>query len=626
VVDGSHYSKFRAILRDGEALSLDLERGQASSPLATFFTSLGETYQGTPLVVAVVGLDAAARADALGWLLGEPFRTVSSQIASAPGLREVRLSDSGFAIDAPDGQRQEFSSLPEFLAALQGDSAGPASVGLPSGGGHAAALLLVVESLEATALEPGLAATLIARSQLLLLSLGGRETLQADELERISVLAEGIGAVLPVRRTSGAQRWPTGLTEAFGRAVMLPGLQLGGDLAPPTPFMAPYEPLHAGLRLAHGVQRLGLAVTALADRQEGELKQAQNRKMREERQVRPDGTVSPDSPLRRPVEQARQRLAEDTAQLAKAVAESARRSLLSEGRLQRVIDTLLDSLRPEDLAQEEGTRMVRLSLTDGFQNDLHRALKQAFREELKQDLVLIRDGLEALRQHVEASLEQAGAPVTLALPPPSESEVWARISEMVSMEVRYRGEMPRRGFFQRLGEGRRAVFGVMMILSLVGSMVGFSWRGLGLIGVAFLLFFIGAVIYTYSRWKQEDAEKLTGEIDRVREQLNTECRRLATEVQRDKQQRIAEALEQCKRQVLTRLDDVLRERLQVEQAEQAEAREKAKLRLRKLDQQARELQQLGQRIARLRSEVSALEQDVQRGLRDAVRKLPVGAA
>lgn len=612
------------MLREGEALSLELERGQASSPLASFFTRLAEEYQGSPMCVAVVGVDEGARADALAWLLGEPFRSVSSHLCSAPGLIEIRLSDRGFAIESPEGRRQEFGSLPEFLQALQTDGAdpgsGPRTVGWPTTASQSSASLLVAESLAAVSEQPGLAATLVARSHLLVLALGDRERLEPAEIERIALLAEGIGSVWPVRRPTERDRPVAGLTEAIGRAVALPALRSG--VSSTTPFVPPVEPLQAGFRLSHGVPRLGQAVAALADRQETELKLMQTRKVREERQLRPDTGIPVESPLRRAVDQARQRLNEDTAQLVKAVGESARRSLLPEGRLQRAMNTMLDSLRPEDLAQEQGARMVRLSLTEGFQTDLQRGLKKAFREELRQDLIVVRDGLDALKHHMESALDSSGGAVTLALPPPSESEVWSRMSEMVSMEIRYRGEMPKRGFFQRLGEGRRAVFGVMMILSLVGSMVGFSWRGIGAIGVAFLLFFIGAVVYTYRRWKQEDAEKLGGEIERVREQLVTECRRLANEVLRDKQQRIADVLEQGKRQVLSRLDDLLRERSQAEQAEQAEAREKAKLRLRKLEQQTRELQQLGQRIGRLRSEATTLEQDVQRALRDAVRKLP----
>jgi hypothetical protein len=185
--------------------------------------------------------------------------------------------------------------------------------------------------------------------------------------------------------------------------------------------------------------------------------------------------------------------------------------------------------------------------------------------------------------------------------------------------------MPKRGFVQRLGEGRRMVFAVMMILSLIGSMVGFSWRGLGVIGIAFLLLFLGAVIYTYRAWKNEDREKLEAELERVRDQLQMECKRMATEVQREKQARLNEHLDQSKRALLLRIDDLLRERLQRDQEQQAEQRDRARARLRKLDQQLKELQANNARVSKLRQDGGNLLSDVQRGLRELIGKLKLAA-
>ena len=91
---------------------------------------------------------------------------------------------------------------------------------------------------------------------------------------------------------------------------------------------------------------------------------------------------------------------------------------------------------------------------------------------------------------------------------------------MLDLDIKYRGEIPRRGFMQRLGEGRRIVFVGMMALSLVGSFVGFNVRKAAWAGVVFLLLFLGAVAFTYRSWRHEEEESFGKEIERVRESVS----------------------------------------------------------------------------------------------------------
>ena len=165
----------------------------------------------------------------------------------------------------------------------------------------------------------------------------------------------------------------------------------------------------------------------------------------------------------------------------------------------------------------------------------------------------------------------------------------------------------------------------MMILSLIGSFAGFSWRGIGVIGVVFAVVFIGVVFYTFKSWKGEDQEKLEGELERIRDQLSTECRRVASEVQREKQARLSEFIEQVKRTISQRADDLMRDRQQREQAALAEQRERARIRTRKLDQQLKEVQALGSRFKKLRDDSVNLFNDAERAVRDLAQKKKLSA-
>jgi hypothetical protein len=210
--------------------------------------------------------------------------------------------------------------------------------------------------------------------------------------------------------------------------------------------------------------------------------------------------------------------------------------------------------------------------------------------------------------------------VNFAITPPSESEIWTRVGELISVEVRYRSEMVKRGIFQRLGQGRSAVMAGMMILSLVGRFVGLSWQRVGAIGLLFLIAFIGVVLYTYKSWKAEDQEKFDTELTRIREQLLVEIRKVAGEAQREKQSRLGEFLEATKRAIQIRIDDVSRETQQREQAKQLELRERVRVRQRKLEQQMRDLQTLTTRLAKIRQDCASLSVEAEKDVRDTARQ------
>lgn len=622
--------KFREIARDGQQLAAELERGQAATPLADHFGELLRQFDSAPFCVAVVALDPRVRAELIVWLLGEEYRHVSVRAGEIAGLMEIHSAERGFALELAGDRRLEFDTLEPFLEALSNTPSlaktnDPATVSslrlsLARPSGLQGLTLLIADKLSAITESPGLTSALVTRSQLLLVAADSGSTIESADIDACAGLADGIGAWLPVSAdaSDAPVRWVARVQTSSSTLSLAP---VHLHRQPPPAFLTGAgDEVRRLLFLISWSRRLQQAAAAFIERYDQEVRQAQVRRSREDQALRVD-PPGLDNPGKRAFEQLKLRAQEDLGALAKIGVESSRRALLNEGVLTRALNDQLASLTAEDLRREMGPKSIKLSLDDGFQTHLQRALRKSLKDELLKDLGTMRDGLEALRGELEAGLAKTrGQPVTLALPPPAEAEIWSRMGELINVEIRYRGEMPRRGFLQRLGEGRRMVFAVMMILSLVGSLAGFSWRGLYVVGIIFLLLFIGAVIFTYRSWKQEDEDKFATELDRVREQLNMECMRIAAEVQREKQQRLMEHLEASKRALILRVDEIAREQMQREQDEANQQRERAKARARKVEQLQRELQALQIRVGKLRQDSGALELESGRQLRDAARK------
>jgi len=619
--------------RDAHALALDIERGQASTPLADHCLRIvDELLQRAPAVV-VVATSEPARQAALRWLLGPAPAGAVLRAGTADGLTEIALEGEGYAVLLPQGRRQDVPDLEGFLAAIDARRGGgggeppPVDEWVLSGhdgpaAGHPALALLVPDSLAATLEHAGLLGDLQSRAQLFVVAHDEQaRPIPAEQWEQLQALLAGVLALWPLSVDLPADaapgRWWREL-QALPQLTLAPAATRSSDTT--APLQGPLGECLRPWALQAATQRMRQAVAALKERLDHDVAQLQTRRAREDDEARSEPAVV-DAQQRRPFDVARLSLVDELAALAKLPAETSRRSLLPEGALALAVGEQLRRLEQADLEHEPGVKSVKLTLASVAQGQLVTALRRCLKDEIARDVAAMAEGLQALQRRLEPALEAAsGQPVRLGLSAPDATAMWSDISDMVAVDVRYRGEMPRRGFFQRLGEGRKAVFAGLMVLSLLGSFAGFSWRGVGLLGVAFLVVFIAVVVLTYRTWQQEDAERLDKELERVREQLLTECRRVAGDVQREKLVRLAGHADQLKRQLQLQIDDLQRDRQQRDQAQLAEQRERARRRKEQLDRQLRDAQALASRLAKLVQDAQRLHDDAAAEARDIATK------
>ena len=110
--------QLRSAIGQSSDLAAQIERGQASMPLRDHFEELARSLDGAPFTMTLLGLDAASRAAALGWLCGEDYHILSIEVPGAVGLVEVQLAERGYVL-VKSGRRQEFDRLEPFLDAVR---------------------------------------------------------------------------------------------------------------------------------------------------------------------------------------------------------------------------------------------------------------------------------------------------------------------------------------------------------------------------------------------------------------------------------------------------------------------------------------------------------------------------
>jgi len=169
--------------------------------------------------------------------------------------------------------------------------------------------------------------------------------------------------------------------------------------------------------------------------------------------------------------------------------------------------------------------------------------------------------------------------------------------DYMEIKPRYRGERATRGFFKRLGEGRKSVFMILMTLSIFGSMVGFNYRDYSFMGGIFLGVFLLSFIYTFFAWKKEDKVAMEKEVEKLRDQLHTDFIRVIGEIERENNRELNEQLRQFKELLVQKNQelnknntDVTKDLLQAEKRLMSEKESSIKRSLSKVSEQLNQVQ------------------------------------
>ena len=361
----------------------------------------------------------------------------------------------------------------------------------------------------------------------------------------------------------------------------------------------------------------------LSERLDSDQKQFKARAQREARLERHSESGARDQAVKAEFDAIKAAVNDDFGQLVAGMREANRRATSRTGALSKALRELAQSVQPADLERTPGQRMVKLSIRPHVLAELRDRFGKAVQRTIDEGCVMVRDSLELTRGRVEEGLTRAGSRTrSVPLIAPDSREIWEALHEAVDVEVRYRGEIQKRGFLQRLGQGRQIVFSGLMILSLVGSFIGFNFRRAAIIGVVLLLVFIAAVVYTYRSWAREEEELIAKEMEKVGDAVSAELDRLAADIARELDARIQSRLEATRRELLAKLDVLARE-TQAGLAQDSEAEKRdARARIKLLEGKEKEMQALAQKMAKAVQLADAAFDAAAARLRDALKPAP----
>jgi hypothetical protein len=201
-----------------------------------------------------------------------------------------------------------------------------------------------------------------------------------------------------------------------------------------------------------------------------------------------------------------------------------RELLLPTAALASTIRDRLESLSVNDLSQSPTPLSIRLGIDPALCAELESTVWRHLRPRLEDDLELL----------AAAGLPRSISPDTLA----------ERMRRASAYSPLYRGDLPKRGFFRRLIEGRQPAYLLMMIASIFGGAFGVSTRTAPL-AIAMLLLFIIGFVSTYINWRRQDAELIERELEKLRQMLLQHSREFAQSLTDEKLREIRGLIEEA---------------------------------------------------------------------------------
>jgi len=589
-----------------------LEQGQADMPLNQLFQQLRQDLHQKPFAITLLCLTEDSRQAALKWLYGHNFAVFSVQISSQVGLLEVHLKDRGYSVESSTGARQDFEQWDELVKALDdnallGNEKADLRIGTQASTAIKHLNVLIPESPAFVQQSPALMTRILRDTNVLMVAAPPSYPLPETERKLINTLMEDMSCfipLLPINELADDAAIPEhGWWEQITSPASLPVQLLTTHVSASLPSFLTHaqDDVRQSLLIQQLSKKYQSACDAVADQFSDTLRQLNSRKKREARKQVTNAIEPLDNQQQMRL---RTRIGDTCSELGKAVEEASRKRELLTSDASQALKDHIDKLGQADLHQEDSYKAVKLTLDNTYQADLMNFMRSHSRRVFDTDVKDLQKELEAFVEELgQALTKQLGYSPVLTTLKFDKSLVWHDLEQVLAMEIRYQGEMPKRGLFDRLGAGRQAIMGLMM----VGMVLGGLFEGLRQILMIFglPLFFIG-VMYSYINFPKDEAARMDKELKRVRDEVLASTRRLNSDVNRQKANSVRNYLDKLKKTLGEQVEKIVAEASTRRSAEQKKQADVASKRVQGIDQQLSDMQQQQLNLGQLKTGATQL--------------------
>lgn len=244
--------------------------------------------------------------------------------------------------------------------------------------------------------------------------------------------------------------------------------------------------------------------------------------------------------------------------------------------------------RLTDLERVPREKSVELRVPYPVESSVLGTVREAIRERAVSDLSAMRDLLEVVSTEIDAGLTAAGgSPVTLRHVFVPESRLTRIIDSSVRIDRAFRGELPKQGWQEYLQQAKKYQVLLSVLLPVLTLFAVPQTRFLT-VYMTITLFVIGATTLPRTI-KRERLEHIAKEIEKARDTMRIETRRMFAEAERGWMSAMSDALREEQSSVLIQFETAVREGVTRRTMQLAEDRRRVQRQLQGLENTDRQL-------------------------------------
>lgn len=614
-------AKLLSLLRTAQSICEQLEIGQAETPLLDRYTQQIAELESAPLTVVLLAMTPASLSQTLKWLYGDVFNAFSVSAREWPQFMEISITDGTYGFGMRQEKQRSFEEQEAFqdalkiqLGATRASVVDPLGIAVNNVKSVAGLKLLVPDSPDSVLSSPEVLNAIIAQSNFVIVAAPLHYVLSREDHQAVETLTANMAGF-----------WPLLTVDELSEEVTLPEIgwweqhtQSPMSLPPKLITQHIQAAIPEILTHADNAERQTLVNCFHAQRLSSSINAVFARYQQQAAVL--EKQVARGNELKRPLHRADNQEGNQLRQLLDEWIVSARKDLagmlqdinLPNSPLTQAGQTKISALQLSDLDTETAHSVHKLTLGAAFVADLRNALLKQSKAELSRAVEHTNQHLTSLRQQADEQLKAHGiAPLTHSEKLDA-NEMQNDLERRLELSINYRGEVSKRTLATRLGESRRLIMGLSMVTMVLGgvanALLNIDLRS-SLMTIAPLIL-VGGFIYTYFQWPKEDAEKLNKELDRIRDALVSELRRLTSDIQRFAQQQMTEALDESGRNMQKAVQQRLTKNKEHKHQQQVTAQQAQQQRNQKLEAELRHWQAIKRNLERLKADAAELERNL----------------
>ena len=230
----------------------------------------------------------------------------------------------------------------------------------------------------------------------------------------------------------------------------------------------------------------------------------------------------------------------------------------------------IDTLRELDTTEKAKSNVLRIDdkVQEAFLNLNRRVLSQQFKSVMR----LVNDAVNSLEKDMAQTCRQKEIPtISLYVSPLNDKELPLTLDSTVRMERSYEATVQRKGFYEYFMAVRKYQMLFLMLVSLFGIGSFIRRQPQIMITASLILTAFGAYTLrkTVSQERQEQTEK---EVERARENLREETKRIANETLQRWRKQLSDYFKTLNTQVIRQIDEAASNYQQRKQAQQEDVK------------------------------------------------------